>query len=204
MNMDPSDAVQNNPIPVVQVGRPMPLPKSKTMTRTAKGPGLAAQAKKIIFGAQSTIDPRQKKAAVLVGILSLVFGVVIFISLSGVSGKGVAKAKAADTDQMAQNQSVEQTLENWEKPAPIPENLRNATVTVIKHSGNSETNALSNSTSALVVKGIVFSENKPSAIINNEILTEGQTINGVKITKITKDAVEFQADQKRWTQGVQR
>ena len=129
---------------------------------------------------------------------------VMFVSLGGVSGNNIAKAEAADSDQIAQNQSVERALENWEKPAPLPANLRNATEPFVKHSGSSETNGISDSTSSLVVKGIVFSQNKPSAIINNEILTEGQIINGVKITKITKDSVEFQMDDKRWTQGVQR
>ena len=128
----------------------------------------------------------------------------MFVSLGGVSGKNVAKAEAAGSDQIAQNQSAGRALENWEKPAPLPANLRNATVPVVKRSDSSQENGISDSTSALIVKGIVFSQNKPSAIINNEILTEGQVINGAKIAKITKDSVEFQMDDKRWTQGVQR
>ena len=41
-------------------------------------------------------------------------------------------------------------------------------------------------------------------VINNKIVTEGQMINGAQIVKITKESVEFKANEKRWTQTVQR
>ena len=204
MNADPSDALTSAPVSVVQVGRPMPLPKSKAMSRASNGPSLIAQAKKAIFGSRAVIDPRQKKAAVLVGILSLVFGVVMFVSLGGVGAKQAAAGQTTDGDQSSQNQqSTKKTAQNWESPAPLPHDLRNAASPVKARSVEQQANETAE-TSDLVVKGILFSKNRPSAIINNEILTEGQVYNGAKIIKITKDTVEFEASQKRWTQMVQR
>ncbi len=53
-----------------------------------------------------------------------------------------------------------------------------------------------------VITGITYSENKSFAIIGTNIVSEGQTIEGIKIVKIYPDKVEFEKDGKRWTQGM--
>jgi type II secretory pathway component PulC len=55
-----------------------------------------------------------------------------------------------------------------------------------------------------IVKGIVYSKNKSSAVIsdNNSILHEENTIHGATIVKIHKDKVEFAKKGQRWTQKV--
>jgi hypothetical protein len=198
-----SDSMEREPIPVLQVGRPMPLSKSKVMSGFKLKPGLSVQIKKAIFRSNASLDPRQKKAGVLVGILSLVFGVVLFVSLGGVGQSQATAADATGGDQAALVQTTQKTAEEWKRPESMPQNLRDGTALSLTRSGTTQTNAIADS-GALVVKGIVFSENKPSAIINNQILSEGQLFNGVTIVKITKETVEFKADDKRWTQQVQR
>jgi hypothetical protein len=191
MTADPSDLAECDPIPVLQVGRPMPLSKSKVMSKSAMGPGLATQVKKAVFGSRnSSLDPRQKKAAMLVGILSLVFGVVLFVSLGGVGGTQVAAAEAASGDQATQIQVAKKTAQNWKSPNPLPQDLRNATTPVAKLATGQQTGDSAADSGGLIVKGIVFSKNKPSAIINDQILAEGQSFNGVKLVKITKETVE--------------
>ena len=204
LSQDPSECDSAPVTPVVQVGRPMPLLKSKAMSKSAMKPSFSTQVKKAVFGSRNTsLDPRQKKAATLVGILSLVFGVVMFVSLGGVGKTHPVAADAASGDQVTQNQTTKKTAQEWKSPEPLPQDLRNATSPKMIRSGAQQegTNA---ETGALVVKGIVFSKNKPSAIINNQILSEGQAYNGVTIVKITKETVEFEANEKRWTQFVQR
>ena len=200
MSASPSEC---DSTPVVQVGRPMPLPKSKVMSKSAVGPGLSTQIKKAVFGSHASLDPRQKKAGMLVGILSVVFGVVMFVSLGGVGKTQAAAADATSGDQTTQIQVAKKTAQNWKNPNPLPQDLRNATSPKIVHSGTSEQGSTTES-GALTVKGIVFSKNKPSAIINNQILSEGQTFNGITIVRITKETVEFEENEKRWTQPVQR
>jgi len=58
--------------------------------------------------------------------------------------------------------------------------------------------------SKLIVKGIVYSEDNPSAVVANKIVHEGDEVLGVTIVKINKDSVEFEMNDKRWTQKVQR
>ena len=54
-----------------------------------------------------------------------------------------------------------------------------------------------------IVTAISYSEDKPSAVIDSEIVNEGETIHGVKVVKIHKDKVEFEKDGERWGQKVQ-
>jgi hypothetical protein len=52
------------------------------------------------------------------------------------------------------------------------------------------------------VSGIIYSEDKPSAILGGRIVHEGDTQYGVKIIKIYKDKVEFEKNGKRWFQQL--
>ena len=54
-----------------------------------------------------------------------------------------------------------------------------------------------------VVTGIMYAEERPSAVVDREIVYEGDTIHNVKVIKIHRDKVEFQRKDKRWSQGVQ-
>jgi len=53
-----------------------------------------------------------------------------------------------------------------------------------------------------MVVGIVYSD-EPSAVVDREIVHEGNTIHGVKVVKIHKDKVEFESKWNRWTQRVE-
>jgi type II secretory pathway component PulC len=55
----------------------------------------------------------------------------------------------------------------------------------------------------ITVKGIVYSEDNPSAIIGNEILHEGDKVSGATIVKINKNSVEFEMNGKKWSEKVQ-
>jgi hypothetical protein len=56
------------------------------------------------------------------------------------------------------------------------------------------------SSKKVALKGILYSEDKPSALIGDTIAREGDVINGVKVVKINRDTVEFEKDGERWTQ----
>ncbi len=57
-------------------------------------------------------------------------------------------------------------------------------------------------TKAGTVVGVLYSRENPCALINREIVYEGETTNGVKVVKIDKSGVEFERNGKRWTQKV--
>ena len=57
-------------------------------------------------------------------------------------------------------------------------------------------------TEAGSVIGILYSTENPSALINREVVYEGDTTNGVKVVKIHRTKVEFEKDGRKWTQKV--
>lgn len=55
-----------------------------------------------------------------------------------------------------------------------------------------------------VVTGILYSADSPSAIIDGQIVHEGDVIHGVKVAKIFKDRVSFVKNGKSWGQKVRQ
>ena len=53
-----------------------------------------------------------------------------------------------------------------------------------------------------VVVGIICSTENPTALINNEIVHEGDTINGVRVIEISRDKIQFEKNSSVWTQKV--
>jgi hypothetical protein len=84
----------------------------------------------------------------------------------------------------------------WQKPSVYPANLRDP----MKRA--SEQGFLASGAGDVVVRGIVWSQDNPVAIIGTQIVYQGQTVDGVKIVKISKDSVEFEKDGKTWTEKV--
>jgi hypothetical protein len=56
----------------------------------------------------------------------------------------------------------------------------------------------------LVVKGIVWSPDRPAALIGDQIVREGGSVSGARVTKITRDSVEFEMNGTTWRQGVSK
>jgi hypothetical protein len=54
-----------------------------------------------------------------------------------------------------------------------------------------------------VITGIVYAEEDPSAIIDGQIVHEGDRIHNVTVVKIHRDKIEFEKKNKKWKQTVQ-
>jgi hypothetical protein len=52
------------------------------------------------------------------------------------------------------------------------------------------------------VTGILYSEDKPAALIGHQIVHEGDAVDGVSIIKVHKDKVEFAKNDKTWEQRI--
>jgi hypothetical protein len=52
------------------------------------------------------------------------------------------------------------------------------------------------------VVGILYSKENPCALINREVVHEGDITGGVKVVKINKHKVDFEKNGERWTQKV--
>jgi hypothetical protein len=85
----------------------------------------------------------------------------------------------------------------WAKPNSLPERIRDPMKAVTRFvAGDTST--------GIVVRGIVYSEDTPTATIGKKIVTEGDMVYDAKVIKINPDSVEFLRDGQRWTQQVQR
>ena len=87
----------------------------------------------------------------------------------------------------------------WPKSKDKATALQKDVATAPKNTAADTNNAPAPSNNA-VLKGILYSEDKPSSIIDGKIVKEGDIINGVKVVKINKDMVEFEKDGQTWTQ----
>ena len=54
-----------------------------------------------------------------------------------------------------------------------------------------------------MVNGILFNDRNSAALINKELVHEGDAISGVKIIQICPRKIKFEKNGKIWTQGVQ-
>jgi len=52
------------------------------------------------------------------------------------------------------------------------------------------------------VTGIVFSPDRPSAVVGSQVLYEGDATQGVTVVKIYRDKVQFEKAGAKWTQAV--
>ena len=144
---------------------------------------------------------KQKAMVVIVPVLFIVL--VIFVLRGGVFGTSVHNAQAGEENNNPAG--VPAGLDNqidWEIPEPYPITLRDPMQLgpVVMGTNQTETKELVK----LIVKSILYSEDNPSAIIDNRIVHEGDQIQDANVININKDGVEFEMNGKKWTQKVQR
>ncbi len=139
---------------------------------------------------------RQRKMAILTSVLIVIF-IFVIIRVLNQPSPTAARAQDSGATKVGSSAAVSEEKINWQIPEPYPTTLRNpmqAGLTAGGQGGNS----------SLVVKGIVYSEDRPSAVIGSQIVHQGDKILGVTVAKINENNVEFEMNDKKWTQGVQR
>jgi len=69
---------------------------------------------------------------------------------------------------------------------------------------NPFTSGLLEKSSKVMVTGIIYNAENPSAIVSGEIVREGDTIGGCKVIKIYRDKVEFERKGESFIKEVQQ
>ncbi|MHC4636216.1 MAG: hypothetical protein ACYTBV_01785 [Planctomycetota bacterium] len=59
-------------------------------------------------------------------------------------------------------------------------------------------------TEHMALTGILYSDHNPAAVVDTQIVHEGEMIKGVKVVKIYPDKVMFEKNGQTWTQGSQK
>jgi len=137
---------------------------------------------------------RQKTMIVLVPALLLVMVFLFARTLrtpmgaaSAPTGKTAASAAAAFDGKI-----------DWELPPLYPENLRDPTTFGNVVAQNQE------NAGKTPVRGIVYSDDNPCAVVGDRIVSVGDVVNGATVVKINLSSVEFADGDKKWSQEVER
>jgi hypothetical protein len=147
---------------------------------------------KLFVAKPGVITTKQKIMVILAPVL---FVVLIFLFIRTFSTPS-RKITGPGTSGPIEDAASPGSKVDWQVPKPYPTTLRDP---MQFGSATSQTG-----TGGLIVKGIVYSEDNPSAVIDDQIVHQGDKILDVTITKINENSVEFEANSKKWIQNVQR
>lgn len=156
---------------------------------------LVQSVKEKFFEPKPGVSPARQKAMVVLVPVLFIGMVMAFVK---VVGSGPSKTAANTFKPTGGGVVAAASSITWQPPAPYPTNLRDP-----MKFGPLEPVTEPGQTGDFAVKGIIYSEDNPSAIIGIEIVHVGSKINGATVTKINKDSVEFEMNGKKWTQNVQ-
>lgn len=197
----PSPVPPPQPLPKEHLpAMPMPQPaaskryKAETVMKIPSYKLLKPTLEKIknkLFAPKPGVNSSRQMAMVI--LVPVLFIVLIFVLFSVFRTPPIKMAEPANVEQptVAVNSSDKV---DWQIPDPYPTTLRDPMrpgSATIPGSGE------------IIVKGILYSDDKSSAVIGSQIMREGEKISDVTITKINKDCVEFESNGKKWTQKVQ-
>lgn len=173
---------------------------------TVYGPGkvteLWQQIKRRVLPENAGVgDTKQKVMVILIPVL---FIIMIFM-FRQVLSKSPKKTKASTNDNIQANVAKTDNEIDWQIPEQIPVDLRDPikpssriTTSTINQT---DSNAISN-LDMLSVRGIIYSHDKPSAVIGDRIVHLNDKIDNATVVEIERDYVIFEKDGKRWMKKV--
>ena len=172
------------------------------------GDGLLQQIKDKLFTPKPGSSPAKQKAMV---IMVPILAIIMIFAFRQVLSKAPRKTKGAGTDETTiVVTSADSGHEiDWKVPEPIsvmtrdPIKLPEQTDTQNAEQ-NTEENGTANKTNqgVITVRDIVYSHDRPSAVIGTKILYEGDKVNDATIIKINRNSIEFEKNGEKWEQKV--
>jgi hypothetical protein len=201
-----SPLINRLPQPQESLKQPGPVvqPEAGRFSESART-GLWQQIMDKLFAPKPGVSPaRQKAMVIMVPILAIImifaFRQVLSNAPSQTEGAGTDDAPVvakADTGTEI-DWKIPEPIQITEKdPAKLPDESDNQ-----NQQQNQETAEPDNATGTIIIRDIVFSRDKPSAVIGSKIVYVGDVINGATIVKIDRDGVEFEKNGDRWEQMV--
>jgi len=167
--------------------------------------GLLQQIKAKLFTSKSGVNSTKQKAMV---IMIPILAIIMVFVFTQVLSKTPRKTKGAGTDDVPLVAKADTgTQIDWKIPEPIkivmkdPNELPDESNN--QNQGQSKTNGeVKTATGTIIIRSIVFSEDKPSALIGSKIVYVGDVINNATIVKIDENSIEFEKNGYRWKQKV--
>jgi hypothetical protein len=156
-----------------------------------------------LFAPKPGVSPtRQKAMIILVPILAII---MIFIYRQLLSSAPDKTEGAPDDDlsaPVAVNDSGGEI--DWKIPEPYPTILRDPIKLSDGNAGGSGiwSDTTNKTVGELNVRGIIYSVDRPSAVVGDQIVHISEKVDDIIITKIDREWVEFKKDGKTWIQKV--
>ncbi|HUT28318.1 MAG TPA: hypothetical protein VMX13_00895 [Sedimentisphaerales bacterium] len=201
---------------VSEVSRPQPAPESSPKAVPIERPQVGIILKSgggnllertyqlvraKLFASKATEGAGRKKAAVaLAPVLLVVLIVVLGKVLPGPKGGHEVVVNPAFS--AAAGGSELQI--DWQIPEPYPQTLRDPMQFGSVTRPQPGPDGQEGTDGQLVVTGIVYSKDNPTAVIGTQIVHINDEISGVTVAEISEDSVVFEKDGKRWTQKVRK
>jgi hypothetical protein len=170
----------------------------------AAGPSFLQKIKDKLFtpkpGASST---RQKAMVVLVPVLAIIM-IFMFRQVLSKAPHNTEGATNDDAPPLVAIAGSDNEID-WQIPEPLPAMMRDPIKLPDQdntQSGGQEETTGETKTGIINVRDIVYSKDKPSAVVGTHIVYVGDKINDVTIVRIERDSVEFEKDGKRWVEKI--
>ena len=170
--------------------------------------GLLQKIKDKLFTPKPGVSPAKQKAMV---IMMPILAIIMIFAFRQLLSKAPQKTKGTEIDDTpaAASKADSGNEIDWQIPEPITIIARDPTQlpddsNTLNGGENAEQNGAANTENhgAIIIKDIVYSTDKPSAVIGSRIVYIGDKIHGMTVVKIDKDSVEFEKDGNRWEQNV--
>lgn len=170
--------------------------------------GLLQQIKDKLFTPKPGSSPAKQKAMVIMIPILAIIMIFVFRQVLSKSPRKTKGTENDDTPVVVSNTDSGNEVD-WQIPEPItiisrdPVKLPDESSTQNPEQ-NPEQNGSTNTENQglILIKDIVYSHDKPSAVIGSRIVYVGDKINGMTIVKIDRDSVEFEKDGDKWEQNV--
>ena len=191
----PKAAPAEKPKPKTEEQSAAPVPEIITRSRPEWLERLVQSVKEKLFEPKPGVSPARQKAMIVLVPVLFIGMVMVFVKVlsSGPSETAANTFKPSGGVIAAAAGNI-----TWQVPPPYPTTLRDP-----MKFGPVEPVTEPGQTGDFTVKGIIYSEENPSAIVGIEIVHVGSKVAGATVTKINKDDVEFEINGKKWTQKVQ-
>jgi hypothetical protein len=183
--------------PVPADATKMPEPERRSLLKPRKRTAIRSFTKKDRTGSN-----RQKLVTWLIPVLVIALVVVLKHPLSA---RSAAKATGGPPLRVTGPVSADVQIA-WEVPSPYDlagrDPMKGTTPPVVAVEDSGTAAAATTPLVELVVTGILYSPDNPAAIVDTQVVHEGEQISGATVEKIEKDGIQFERNGRRWKQTV--
>jgi hypothetical protein len=175
----------------------MPAPERRPLSKPQKRTAIRSFTKK-----EQTGSGRHKLVTWLIPVLVIALVVVLKHPLGA---RSAAKAVGGPPLRMMGPVSADVQIA-WEVPSPYDlagrDPMKGTTPPVVAVEDNGTAAPTTEPLVELVVTGILYSPDNPAAIVDTQVVHEGEQISGATVEKIEKDGIQFERNGRRWKQTV--